>query len=189
MERRSRRIQRRFGSPIPRRRPTRGIDALSADEQAAFLAAARAADENLRAFTQGNEAAAYEFLGEQGMEVTLEVDGESFRAATASVLADNPDLFPPGSGRTRPVGASLGTHDAQDAPCLAAAVLSYQDAALCRQARRLASLLSGLECQPFGQRGNRRRNIEDHRRGGGVLANLAVEPPWCPLSRSPGTSD
>ena len=37
----------------------------------------------------------YAFLKQQGMEVTLQVDSQSFRDATASVLTNNPDLFKP----------------------------------------------------------------------------------------------
>ena len=37
----------------------------------------------------------YAFLKQQGMEVTLKVDTQSFQDATASVLTNNPDLFLP----------------------------------------------------------------------------------------------
>ena len=71
------------------------FDGLTDAQKEAFLAASRAADEFLRKKTQEDEAAAFGFLGEHGMEVTLDVDGKSFRDATAPVLKDNPDLFPP----------------------------------------------------------------------------------------------
>jgi tripartite ATP-independent transporter DctP family solute receptor len=71
------------------------FDGLAAADKEAFLKASQAADEHLRAHTQADEAKAYGFLGENGMQVTTDVDGESFRRAAASVLSDNPDLFPP----------------------------------------------------------------------------------------------
>ncbi len=71
------------------------FDGLDASEREAFLAASSAADEHLRQHTQKDEAAAYDFLAANGMEVMTEVDGESFRKAAAPVLTDNPDLFPP----------------------------------------------------------------------------------------------
>jgi TRAP-type C4-dicarboxylate transport system substrate-binding protein len=68
---------------------------LGADQKTAFDAAAAKADEHLRAHTQADEASAYDFLAEQGMEVNREVDIDSFREAAASVVTDYPDLFPP----------------------------------------------------------------------------------------------
>lgn len=71
------------------------FDGLSSDEQEAFMAAASDADDALRRHTQDDEAEAYDYLAANGMEVTQGVDSESFRVATASVLSDNTDLFPP----------------------------------------------------------------------------------------------
>jgi TRAP-type transport system periplasmic protein len=70
-------------------------DGLSAADKEAFSKSARTADDHLRKHTQADEAEAYDFLARNGMNVTTEVDGESFRRASSSVLAGNPDLFPP----------------------------------------------------------------------------------------------
>lgn len=68
---------------------------LKADEKAAFLAAATEADTYLREYTQKDELEAYNFLKTQGMQVTLDLDVESFRKACAPVIARLPELFPP----------------------------------------------------------------------------------------------
>jgi len=65
------------------------------DEQEAVLAAAGDATEWLRQYTQKDEAAAYDFLKEKGMQVTLDVDAESFQQACSGVITKFPDLFPP----------------------------------------------------------------------------------------------
>jgi len=64
-------------------------------DQKLFLAACRDADEFLRKYTQKDEAEAYDFLKQQGMQVTLELDIESFRAACGPVIEKFPDLFQP----------------------------------------------------------------------------------------------
>ncbi len=71
------------------------FDGLAADEQKIFLAACGEADEHLRKHTQKDEAEAYGFLKNQGMQVSLEVDVESFRVACAPVIEKFPDLFLP----------------------------------------------------------------------------------------------
>jgi TRAP-type C4-dicarboxylate transport system substrate-binding protein len=71
------------------------VDGLAAGEREAFMKASKAADAHLRKHTQADEAQAYGFLAQNGMQVTTEVDGESFRKAAAVVLSGNPDLFPP----------------------------------------------------------------------------------------------
>lgn len=68
---------------------------LNADEKTAFLAAATEADTWLREYTQKDELEAYDFLKSQGMQVTLDLDVESFRKACAPVIAKLPELFPP----------------------------------------------------------------------------------------------
>jgi tripartite ATP-independent transporter DctP family solute receptor len=70
-------------------------DGLGADEKKAFNAACHDANEFLRAYTVKDEGEAYEFLKGQGMQVNLTPDTESFRAACASVIDKNPDLFVP----------------------------------------------------------------------------------------------
>jgi len=71
------------------------FNGLSAAEQKTFLDACRGADEYLRKYTQKDEAEAYGFLKAQGMQVTLDVDVESFRVACAPVITNFPDLFHP----------------------------------------------------------------------------------------------
>jgi len=70
-------------------------DGLSADEKKAFSSACSNANEFLRAYTVKDESEAYEFLKGQGMQVNLTPDIESFRAACATVIDKNPDLFVP----------------------------------------------------------------------------------------------
>lgn len=69
------------------------FDGLAPDEKKAFLAACSNANDFLRNHTVKDEADAYAFLKAQGMQVNLNPDVESFRAATASVIEKNPDLF------------------------------------------------------------------------------------------------
>ena len=71
------------------------FDGLSADEKKAFNAACANANEYLRNYTVKDESEAYEFLKAQGMQVNLTQDVDSFRAACASVIDNNPDLFVP----------------------------------------------------------------------------------------------
>jgi TRAP-type C4-dicarboxylate transport system substrate-binding protein len=71
------------------------FEGYSKEEQEAVLAAATDATEWLRQYTQKDEAAAYDFLKDKGMQVTLDVDTESFRQACSSVITKFPDLFPP----------------------------------------------------------------------------------------------
>jgi TRAP-type transport system periplasmic protein len=71
------------------------FDSFDADEKKAFLAACKEADAFLRARTEKDEEEVYAFLKQQGMDVTLKVDTQSFQDATASVLTNNPDLFLP----------------------------------------------------------------------------------------------
>ena len=71
------------------------FDGLSADEKKAFNAACANANEYLRNYTVKDESEAYEFLKAQGMQVNLTPDVYSFRAACASVIDNNPDLFVP----------------------------------------------------------------------------------------------
>ena len=71
------------------------VSTLTADEKKAFTAACSEADDWLRHYTQKDEAEAYGFLKDHGMEVNLDVDVESFRVACASVIDKNPDLFVP----------------------------------------------------------------------------------------------
>lgn len=71
------------------------VESLSVPEQEAFRRAAASADLHLRNHTQQEETMAYDFLAQNGMSVTAEVDAESFRRAMAPVLSENPDLFPP----------------------------------------------------------------------------------------------
>jgi tripartite ATP-independent transporter DctP family solute receptor len=70
-------------------------DGLGADERAMFDACCLDADEFLRQKTIKDETEAYGFCKSKGMEVTLDVDAESFRKACAPVIANNPDLFLP----------------------------------------------------------------------------------------------
>ena len=70
-------------------------DGLSAAERTMFDAACLDADEFLRQKTIKDENEAFEFLKAHGMEVTLDVDVESFRVACTPVIANNPDLFLP----------------------------------------------------------------------------------------------
>jgi tripartite ATP-independent transporter DctP family solute receptor len=71
------------------------FDGLSVDEKQAFLASCTEADDWLRKFTQKDEADAYNFLKDQGMQVNLNVDVESFRVACNPVIEKFPELFPP----------------------------------------------------------------------------------------------
>jgi tripartite ATP-independent transporter DctP family solute receptor len=71
------------------------FDSLAADEKAAFTASCTDADNYLRQYTQKDEAEAYGFLKSQGMQVTVDLDVESFRVACAPVLEKFPDLFLP----------------------------------------------------------------------------------------------
>ena len=73
----------------------KAFDDLSADEQKAFLAAAKEADTYLRNYTEKDEQEVYAFLKEKGMEVNLNMDVESFRVATAPVIEKFPELFLP----------------------------------------------------------------------------------------------
>jgi tripartite ATP-independent transporter DctP family solute receptor len=68
---------------------------LTPDEGSAFTAAAGDADAYLREYTQKDETEAYAFLKAQGMQVNLDVDVESFRAACAPIIDRLPELFPP----------------------------------------------------------------------------------------------
>ena len=68
---------------------------LGAEEKAAFMASTAEADAYLREYTQKDELAAYDFLKSQGMQVTLDLDVESFRKACEPVIAKLPELFPP----------------------------------------------------------------------------------------------
>jgi tripartite ATP-independent transporter DctP family solute receptor len=70
-------------------------DGLTAAERTMFDACCLDADEFLRRKTIKDEADAYDFCKSKGMEVTLDVDAESFRKACAPVIANNPDLFLP----------------------------------------------------------------------------------------------
>jgi TRAP-type transport system periplasmic protein len=70
-------------------------DSLSAAEKTMFNAACVDADDFLRQKTIKDENDAFDFLGKQGMQVTLDVDVESFRKATTPVIDNNPDLFLP----------------------------------------------------------------------------------------------
>ena len=71
------------------------FDGLTPDEKSVFLAACTDANNFLRQYTTKDEAEAYDFLKGQGMQVNLNVDVESFRAACAPVIEKNPDLFLP----------------------------------------------------------------------------------------------
>jgi TRAP-type transport system periplasmic protein len=73
----------------------KAFDSLSPAEQKAFIESAREADEHLRAYTEKDEQEVYAFLKDKGMQVTLDVDKESFRVATAPVIEKFPDLFLP----------------------------------------------------------------------------------------------
>jgi tripartite ATP-independent transporter DctP family solute receptor len=68
---------------------------LSPDAQAAFLSASDDATRYLRDYTQKDEAAAFGFLKDKGMQVNLDVDVESFRAACIGVWPKFPELFKP----------------------------------------------------------------------------------------------
>jgi tripartite ATP-independent transporter DctP family solute receptor len=68
---------------------------LSETEQAAFNKASKAADDHVRQLTVQQESESYTFFAANGLQVATDVDRESFRAKTASVLTGNPDLFPP----------------------------------------------------------------------------------------------
>lgn len=70
-------------------------DGLTAAERTMFDAACLDADEFLRQKTIKDENDAFAFLKSKGMEVTLDVDVESFRVACTPVIANNPDLFLP----------------------------------------------------------------------------------------------
>jgi tripartite ATP-independent transporter DctP family solute receptor len=71
-------------------------DGLTAAERSMFDACCLDADEFLRQKTIKDESEAYDFCKSKGMEVTLDVDAESFRKACAPVITNNPDLFLPG---------------------------------------------------------------------------------------------
>ena len=71
------------------------FDGYAKEEQEAVLAAASDATQWLRQYTQKDEAAAYDFLKEKGMQVTLDVDIGSFQQACSGVITKFPDLFPP----------------------------------------------------------------------------------------------
>ncbi len=68
---------------------------LSDTEQEAFDKASKAADDHVRVLTVQQETDAYSFFASNGLQVATDVDRESFRTKTASVLTGNPDLFPP----------------------------------------------------------------------------------------------
>ena len=71
------------------------FDALSAPEQAAFVAACDDATKYLRDYTQKDEEASFGFLKDKGMELNLDVDVESFRTVCTAVWAKFPELFRP----------------------------------------------------------------------------------------------
>lgn len=71
------------------------VESLSPDEKKAFTASCSEADDWLRSYTQKDEAEAYDFLKQHGMEVNLDVDVGSFRVACAPVIEKFPDLFLP----------------------------------------------------------------------------------------------
>jgi TRAP-type transport system periplasmic protein len=71
------------------------FEALSPEEQTAFVAAANDATTFLRGYTQQDEAASFDFLKDKGMELNLDVDIESFRAVCTPVWAKFPELFKP----------------------------------------------------------------------------------------------
>jgi tripartite ATP-independent transporter DctP family solute receptor len=71
------------------------FDGLTRSEQDAFLASGAEATQWLRQYTQKDEQDAYEFLKGKGMELNLNVDVDSFRAACSGVIAEFPDLFRP----------------------------------------------------------------------------------------------
>lgn len=68
---------------------------LTADEQKAFVEAAKESDAYLRGVTEKDEQEAFTFLKDKGMQVNLTPDIESFRVATGSVIEKYPDLFLP----------------------------------------------------------------------------------------------
>jgi tripartite ATP-independent transporter DctP family solute receptor len=68
---------------------------LTADEQKAVMESGKAADAWLRGNIEKEEEAVFTFLKEQGMQVNLTPDVESFRAATTPVIEKFPDLFLP----------------------------------------------------------------------------------------------
>jgi TRAP-type transport system periplasmic protein len=70
-------------------------EALSPDEQKLFVASCKDADSYLRLYTTKDEAEAYDFLKNQGMQVNLTPDVESFRVACSPVIEKFPDLFLP----------------------------------------------------------------------------------------------
>jgi len=71
------------------------FEVLSAEEQAAFVAAANDATTYLRDYTQKDEEASFAFLKDKGMELNLDVDVESFRTVCTAVWAKFPELFKP----------------------------------------------------------------------------------------------
>jgi TRAP-type transport system periplasmic protein len=71
------------------------FDTLSPSEKKMFTASCVDADDFLRQYTQKDEMDAYGFLKGQGMQVSMDVDIESFRVATAPVIEKFPDLFLP----------------------------------------------------------------------------------------------
>jgi tripartite ATP-independent transporter DctP family solute receptor len=70
-------------------------DGLSADEQKVFWVSCKDADNHLRQYTTKDELEVFDFLKAQGMQVNLNPDLESFRAACAPVVEKYPDLFLP----------------------------------------------------------------------------------------------
>ncbi len=70
-------------------------DGLSPDEQKMFWASCKDADNYLRQYTTKDELEVFDFLKAQGMQVNLNPDLESFRAACAPVIEKFPDLFLP----------------------------------------------------------------------------------------------
>lgn len=71
------------------------FNGLAADEQKAVVAAGKEADAWLRGNIEKEEQEVFNFLKAQGMLVNLNVDVESFRAATTPVIEKFPDLFLP----------------------------------------------------------------------------------------------
>ena len=70
-------------------------DGLSPDEQKLFWTSCKDADNYLRQYTTKDELEVFDFLKNQGMQVNLNPDLESFRVACAPVIEKFPDLFLP----------------------------------------------------------------------------------------------
>lgn len=68
---------------------------LTPQEQDIVSAAVKVATDYVRNYTQNDEAAVYTYLAGKGMQVTYDVDINSFRTACAEVIPKFPDLFPP----------------------------------------------------------------------------------------------